>query len=460
MILLFLLAASWTAKYPADKFIVGHAKADTAESARVNAAADVARTISVRIESQLTDRFQVSGGQEKQQIDALSKASTDVHLTGLRFESADGEELAILERAPAAAEERRLRDVAVADARARLAAEGKGEGEALKDCLVARTLLTEALRHDTLARAILPGADGPDLSAAARGVEERLSGLLKKPQTNLTEAVEALAFQLRQQGLGAGSKLTVPPFTYRTTIYPSLFGRAAAQELERALASSAAQGDSGEVLVHGTYTEEKDGVRLIVVARQPQTGKSLGSAEASVPKKAIPADLPLTPPNLMQALRDQKILALGEEVPGALKVELFTNKQDAGGSQVFFEKEELKLFVRVSKPAWVRIIYLLQNGAKAPLTQGWYLDEGKVNHLVEFPDAFEISRPFGSEHIQAVAFTEKPAPLPVKKAMIDGSEYDVVDDDTSALVKHRGFIKKAAAAETSEAVVTLTTMPR
>ncbi|MFN7134258.1 MAG: hypothetical protein ACK4N5_19420, partial [Myxococcales bacterium] len=252
---------------------------------------------------------------------------------------------------------------------------------------------------------------------------------------------------------------TIAPFTYRTTIYPSVFGWAAAAELERALsAGAAAQGN--ELVLKGTYVEDAEAVRLVVVAREAATGRAAGSAEARVPLKAIPADLPLTPPNLMQALRDQKILAEGEEVGAGLRVELFTNKHDAvSGSQVFSEGEELKLFVRVNKPAYVRLVYLLQNGARVPLAQAWYVKEGDVNKLLEFTDSFEIAPPFGSEHVHAVAFTEKPPELPVRKEVIEGVEYETVANGTSALVGHRGLVKKKKAAETAEALVTITTMP-
>jgi hypothetical protein len=83
-----------------------------------------------------------------------------------------------------------------------------------------------------------------------------------------------------------------------------------------------------------------------------------------------------------------------------------------------------------------------------------------VNLDVEYPDAFEIAGPFGVEHIQAVAFTEKPEPLPTRKQTVDGEVYDVVADDTAALVKFRGIKLKKARAQTAEAVVEVSTTPR
>lgn len=458
-------------RFPAERTLTAFALSDTAPdplaSAKAQAAANLARTLSVRIESQLTDQMSVKGKQERQDINALTRASTDVRLSGLTYETfLDGKRayvLAILERGPAAKEERHLRDQALASAQERLAVcRAKPAAEALRACLGVRTSVADALQHETLARAI-------DRAAPDAGVEKSLlevqslaaarsRELLDKPQNNLREAVETLAFQLDQQGV-VKAKWTFTPFTYRTSVYPSLFGRAVATELERALAAAIVDAGDGEIVFRGTTMDEEDVVRLLVVARETLGGRTIASAEAVVPKKAIPPELPLMPPNLLQALRDQKILAVGEEVPGALRVELFTNKQDANSSQVFTEKEELKLFVRVNKPCYVRLVYLLQSGKKVPIAQAWYIKEGDVNKLVEFPDTFEIASPFGSEHIQAAAFSDKPEALATRKETIEGTEYDVVTDGTEALVRHRGFTKKVKT-ESADTFVTLTTMPR
>lgn len=477
----WVAAGGKSARFPLEQFLTAYSFSDSSDalaSAKVAAAADLAKSISVRVESQMTDLSEVKGNDERQQITALNKASTDVRLDGLIYETfvdgARAHALAILERGPAVAERRRLRDAAVAQVRASLAAgavaeKNKKESEATRAYLAARTAVGEALQHESLARVIGRGPDATsvaletELAAASRTASEKVDALLHRPQSNLTEATEALAYQLRQQGISSKAKWTLAPFTYKSTIYPSLFGRAVSSDLERALAQQAASdagGNDAELAFKGTYTEEADTVRIIVYAREVKSGRTVASAQASVPRKAIPADLPLTPPNLMQALRDQKILAAGEEVNGGLHLELFTNKQDAGGSQVFQAKEELKLFVRVNKPCYVRLVYLLQNGYKVPIAQSWFIKEGDVNKLVEFTDAFEIAPPFGSEIIQAAAFTDKPEALATKKIVVEGTEYDVVLDGTQALVKHRGFSRKKANAETADTFVTITTMPK
>jgi hypothetical protein len=479
LLALFLAAApDWvstlgrTPRFPIERYASGFALSDGSSdplaAAKTEASSELARSLSVRIESQMTDAMEVSGNKERQEIHALSKASTDVHLNGVTFETwLDGKRayaLAILDRAQAATAAEHERETALTQAQALLATGGKG-AEALRDCLSARTALSEALRQESQRRAILRGG-APDaaaldarFAALQTQASERISTLLKKPQGNLSEASEALAFQLAQQGVGKSAHWLIAPFTYRDTIYPSPFGRSAAQELERAAGSSDAAGTvAGDVVLKGTFVDEAEIVRLLLVAQKASDGRTLASAQASLPRASIPKELLLAPANLESALREQKILGASELIPGGLKVELFTNKQaSSGASQIFFAKDELKLFVRVNKACWVRLVYLLQNGRKAPIAQAWFIDEGKINQLVEYPDSFEIAPPYGAEHIQAAAFTEKPEPLPTHKETLDGTEYDVVADDTSALVKHRGFARKSKA-ETADTFVTITSM--
>ena len=64
--------------------------------------------------------------------------------------------------------------------------------------------------------------------------------------------------------------------------------------------------------------------------------------------------------------------------------------------------------MRVNRPAYVRLVYILANGSKVVLEQAYFIDASKVNQAVEYPDKFEVSAPFGVERLYAVAFTETP----------------------------------------------------
>jgi hypothetical protein len=465
-------------KYPAATHLTGFALfkggGDPLSAAKAQAAADLAARITVRIESALRDEQEQKGEKYAQQIASLTRTSSDVRLNGLSYETyIDGDRawaLAVVPRAAAAAERRHERDQSLADARAHLesaqAAEtAKKPSVALKEYYAARVSLGEAAGHEQLARAIAGNSDAAVIEQLAQLKKRATDGataLLGKPAETVREAVETLAQQLRQQVVVPGMRWTVTPLTYGTTTFSSAFGRQVGNDLDRSLAT-AVEGQEGapstdlNLVLGGNYLEGKQELRLAVWAREVKSGRAVAGAEAALPRSAIPEELPFLPQNLSQALRDQKILAAGEEVSGDLRVELWTNKGRT--DLAFSDKEELKLHLRVNRPAYVRLVYLLAGGQKVPITQSYYIDASKVNLDVEYPDAFEVARPFGIEHVQAVAFTEKPDPLPTVKLKVDGEDYDVVED-ISALVKHRGFKAKAAKAQTAEAVVELTTTPK
>ena len=466
------------ARYPADTHLTGFAMfkggSDPLGSAKGQAAADLAARITVRIESALRDEQEQKGDKYSQQVGSLTRTSTDVRLTGLTYETyMDGDRawaLAVLPRAAAAADRRRQRDQSIADTKAHLDSAQQAEADkkpsvALKEFYAARVSVAEAASHEQLARAIAAAGDPAAtqlLTDLKKKATDGATALLGRPAATVREAIETLAQQLRQQGVVPGLRWTVTPLTYGTTTFSSVFGRQVGLDLDRSLAT-AVEGQEGapstdlNLVLGGNYIEGKQELRLAVWAREVKSGRAVAGAESAVPRSAVPEELPFVPQNLMQALRDQKILAVGEEVSGDLRVELWTNK--GRSNLAFSEKDELKLHLRVNRPAYIRLVYLLAGGQKVPISQSYYLDATKVNLDVEYPDAFEITRPFGVEHVQAVAFTEKPEPLPTVKQKVDGEDYDVVED-TNALVKHRGFKAKAAKAQTAEAVVEISTTPR
>ena len=466
--------AGQSARHPRASHLVGYAVADGAnavERAKLAAAADLARSITVRIQSETLDQVTESGGRERYSASSMTRATTDVQLEGLGYElhreGAVAHALAFVSRERAAAGLRAKRDGALERAR-RLEADAgaageKGAGERLER---ARAAAAEALQAAAILRAVAEAdARNRDAERAAGalldGLHDRLRALAEAPARSLEDALARAARQLAGQGVVAPASLVVEPLTYGTTGFSSAFGRHFSAGLERALvaAGAAAGGRQGAVVVRGSYGLRGEALVVGVVARDPRTGAPSASAEVTLEKAAVPAEWSLTPQNLEQALVDQRLLAAGEEVSGGLRLELWTHKGDR--SLVFSGGEEVRLYLRVNRPAYVRLIYLLANGLRVPLEQAYFIDASKVNHAVEYPEAFEVSPPFGVERIIAVAFTEKPAPLPTRAHQVDGERYEVVADDLDqVMTRARGLKKKASGPQVAEAALTLTTTPR
>lgn len=464
-----------TPRFPPRTYMVGFAVVDREnelDSAKAQSAADLAARISVRIESQVSDVQSEKDGQQKYAVAALTKASTDVRLSGLAYETYVGEgktyALAVISRESGAAGYLKTRTEAARAAQDKLASGEKAETEkresdALKLYLQVRPLVAEALESDAIVRVLTGQVDeklSAELGSAMSAADERVTKLLRRPVSSLRDAAQVLSLQVAQQNVTSSDRRTVAPLTYGTTTFSSGFGRQFASDFEAALVPALSAGTAGrDLTLRGTYAERGDAVRIVIMVNEAQTGKVIASAETEIAKSLIPKDLPLLPQNFAQALKEQRVLAAGEEVSGSLRLELWTNK--GRSNLVYRDKEEMKVFMRVNKPAYVRLVYVLakQNAGgeqlKVPLTQSYYIDATKVNLAVEYPEAFEVSAPFGVEHIQAVAFTDKPEPLPTRKMVVDGEEYEVVG--SAELVKHRGVKVKKAEAQTSEALVSITT---
>ena len=469
-------AGGLSPRFPARDFLTGYGVAEgkgALESARGSASADLATRISVRVEHDFSSQTAEKNGAQSYAIASLTRATADVRLTNLLYETYDDDgkvfAFAYKKRAEAAAERRGLRDQALKNAREQLASskaaeEDKREADALAAAYSARLWATEAAEQHAVTRAIAlgggaaPEGDPFDPAPAAAQADDRVRQLLKRPSATLDEAVTFLALQLGQQGVNSG-RWTAAPLTYGTTSFSSPFGRRVSLELERALAAQPQLAGQafGDLALRGTYLEAGDSLRVLLVARDAKSGKPVASAEAALPRKSLPEGLQVLPQNFAEALKDQKVLAEGELVSGELRVEAWTNKGRT--NLVFAKKESVTLYLRVNQPAYVRMVYLLATGKKVMLEQGYFIDAGKVNQAVEYPDKFEVSAPFGVEQLFAVAFTEKPEPLATVKETVDGQEYELVADGMTAMIKHRGLTKKKAGAQTAEATLALTTTP-
>lgn len=470
----WLPTAGRSAKYPARSHLTGFGVSEmSVDGAKSQAAADLAKRLLVRIEQEVTDVSVEKNGVASYSVAATTRSTTDVRLSGLAYEthSEGGRHyaLAILERAQAARERRAQRALEAEKAAACIASgarlkEEKKTGEALSTYLSCRGPLTAAIEHEAVARSISGDSDAAALGKLveqSQEIDDTIRGLFARPATSLAAAAENIAVQLSMQGVTSKARASFAPLTYGTTPFSSILGAQLASDIERALAKTGpvdgAAKPGADLAIKGTYFEAGDMVSFKIIAREASSGRMVAGADAVVPLASIPKELPLKPQNFSEALREQRLLASGEEVSGDLRVELWTNRGDRG--LVLHEGDELKLYMRVNQPAYVRLVYLLANRTKVMLEQAYYIDASKVNRAVEYPDSFVVSPPFGIEQVYAVAFTEKPAPLPTVERLVDGETYEVVGE-SATLVRHRGLKKAAKKNQTSEAVLSITTTPR
>jgi len=194
-------------------------------------------------------------------------------------------------------------------------------------------------------------------------------------------------------------------------------------------------------------------VHCYVRVLDAKTGATVASADARLTLAAVGA-LELKPRNYLQMLEDQKVFNKDEFVGGGLNLEVWTSR---GADNLILEDgDDLKICVRVNKPAYIRFLYHLNNGARIlpdPRFLNFQIPEERVNKVVELPAEFTICPPFGAETMQFFAYTQEEPGLAIQKKTIEGQPYDVVVDG-------RGIRMKIQAPEKAERRITVTTIPK
>ena len=384
------------ADYPSARFLVGFAQTtgkneDALEAAKQQAAADLARQVSVQIEStgRRPPREEGARREDHQPDPGHLRHSPRRH--PLRDPSQVEARLRlVLERLPAAVAGGACETARSPDGRLSGRRPGGRAGrsrpvtlEAYRGC---RRSLDEAIEHEAVAAALsrgglLGGDAGPTLAAHATKISTRIRAIPHEDARSIRSAAAALAVQLADAGIGRGASLVVAPLLYRGRDVSSPFGREMALALESAIGRSDTEGAAaaGTMVVRGTYAEQepKDATgeaeardfQLRVNAKEAATGRLLASAEVVLAGSAVPAGLATRPANFERFAEDADKLAGGDVVSGDLRIEVRTDRGSRG--LVYDEGEALSLYVRVNQPAWVRLIYVLTSGDHVPITQEW-----------------------------------------------------------------------------------------
>ena len=446
---------------------------DALATARKRAAGDLASRLEVQIEAELLDVSEERDGEESYHVAAVTRSTVNLRLTGVHYHTwRDGPRvyaLAYLQKAPAAQARRVERDLAL-DALRSCMEEAERleyadrESAAVQAYERCRLPIAEALEHTAVA-GVLTGIAPDDrearreLLAATHEIEEKVDTLLGQQASDLTEAAEALALQLGRQGLRLGDHLVVAPFTYGTADLSSSFGRQAAMDLESAFGRELARGGKADrrLVVAGVYTERQDAVRIDVTVKEVESARLVASAATSLDLGAVPKNLELKPQNFAEAVATQSALAGGEAIiTGDLRLEVWTSRGRRG--VVLSEGDSWKIFMRANQPAYVRLLYVLQDGQQVPIDQAFRIGEDKVNEVVEYPRSFEVVPPFGVEHVHATAYTREPPYLPTRRRVIDGEPYEVVVDGMGEINRTRG-LRVRTDQQIAESFVAVTTTP-
>ena len=314
-----------------------------------------------------------------------------------------------------------------------------------------------------LAKATKKHSGVPDEQLVSRTeVSNHVEKLVSESLTSVDGVARAVVFQLSKQVAQPAGKVLLAPFTYQDTRMSSPFSRQLLAALEVQLGQIAkwktvnqtrrsggdfrprssqvmrdlAKDVGARLLLTGTYWENDDTITLRAALRDVETGEVKAGAIVKFDRGMRALDF--KPQNYKQALIEQHAFADGEFVSGGLQVEVWTDKGSA--NLLYTEGEEMKVFVRVNREAYIRLLYTLADGRRTLLYDNHYIDQSKVNRVVEIPEEFECAPPFGAEFLVVAARTEEFPPIQTYPN--DGYHFLSAKDAGQAAREFRGMKKK------------------
>ncbi|MEE9389783.1 MAG: DUF4384 domain-containing protein, partial [Candidatus Aminicenantaceae bacterium] len=501
-------------KYPESKFLVGFGSAvgkgpEASRIAQDNARADISRKIVVKIESLFSTVTEEKNKQFSQYTSSITQSSTVIQLLGLNIEeyvSASAKPttyilvymsrtklISIYEEKSSNLRDKVKRIIAAAQEAERNSQTDEAVTkylslyplyEELKEAetilLVARQSYSISAAFDELARSDVSLGDQKPSLMSQTEVANKIDQLLRQSMKSVDDVARAVVFQISKHVKQPDGRVLVAPFTYQDTKMSSSFARyfRAALETEfgqmgkwiavnqtrsfkprsMQITRDLAEDSGAEWLLSGSYWEQEEKIKVLVNLRNVDTGKPLAGAEVIFNKELLKsASLNFKPQNFTKALIEQQAFAEGEFVGGQLQVEVWTDKGNE--NLLFTEGETTKVYVRVNREAHIRLLYILADRRYTLLYDDYYIDQSKVNRVVEVPEKYECAPPFGAEMMICLAST-----VPFKKVeTVEEDGYLIIKETKPEVVAKgiRGLRKeKKKESYQAEAKIVITTMKK
>lgn len=298
-------------------------------------------------------------------------------------------------------------------------------------------------------------------------IDKSINELNNSVKNDISDLTYFISNGLKIQKPDLKGAVSLSSFNYQDTKMGSPFSKRLYKELEQKLVSTArfnilnqdlfgANVDLSpyDYIITGTYWEEADYLKVIVVLRDFKTGKAEASIESKLKKDYCSQNsISFLPENFIIANTKNKTFNENEIVGGDLKLEVWTNK--GRDNLLYSQGDTLRLYIRANKECYVRFVYYLADGSSVLLLDDFYLGIDKVNKVYQLPDEFICSDPYGAELLQVNAQTEKFEPLVTSFKY----GYNFITEDIGEIIKkNRGFKKLDDKIMKAENRLVITTM--
>ena len=301
-------------------------------------------------------------------------------------------------------------------------------------------------------------------------VNQAIGNLRKERILSMDDVCLLMADGIRQQVAGASMEggVQLETFTYQDTRTGSEFSSRLSACLEQKMVrqgfnikspasrkNEASNTDTSGYVFSGTYWEEGENIKIIGNLRNIKSGRTIAGVEEFLPKKwCSDHGIKFLADNFNQAVTRQKQFAENEITNGGLMAELWTNRGKE--NPMFARGDTMRIYIKVSQPCYIRLIYYFSDGTKTLLLDSRYIGEDKTDQAILLPDLFVCDAPFGSETIQMVAQSGPFKPLMVKT---ENGYQVIVDDVGSILANVRGMKSVGKISFIAEKRLEITTLP-
>ncbi len=465
-------------KFPVELYITGFATASAKEKdaeklAEDNARANLARNLMVNIKSYIVDKLTEINSRSVQSYQSITESSSNIELLGVSSELFKKDKLvyafAYVSRADLISMYKKKK-IGITQQIISLIKQAEiDEKEGKTDAAADKYYKTFPL-YDNLDQAdcILFVAEPKrnfteSVSLVQVSREEialRADKLLAQSVNSVNDAARALAYQMSKQVASSDQTLMIVPFSFQDSKMSSSFARFFQSVLEQQISKfrigkvvhqsadasprsisitrDIAVQSGAAFILDGNYWILGQTIRIMGRLKNTQNGQILASAETDLDTvHIIRQGLLYLPENFVKLLADQKAFSEDEIISGGIQLDVWTNKGNE--NLLFVEDDIMKVYIRVNRPAHIRILYNTADGQHALLLNDYYIDETKANMVVELPQEFQCAPPFGSEMMFVVARTE---PFPELKTIVEGGYEFIVNENSGQLAAGvRGMIK-------------------
>ncbi|MCX7025306.1 MAG: DUF4384 domain-containing protein [Spirochaetes bacterium] len=238
-----------------------------------------------------------------------------------------------------------------------------------------------------------------------------------------------------------------------------LFNKAAAAAMDpafRAVYADLFASNEVGALLHGRYYEENDGVRVRIELTGLSDGILIGTAEFRIPKRDIPAGLPVDPGKAAEAAAASlaSIVSAGASGGSFDKRLGVSASTDRGAGAVYREGEAMSVLVTVSADAYLKVYHVDVKGAVQLI---WPNRFGGGQGLVRAgaavripgegaPFEFRMTPPYGTEFIKVIAST---APFAGKEGDFADLREGASDNARAAITRGLSVVGTGANASTA-----------